>query len=165
MTRMKKMLLSLAFLLAATVAQAVPQRTVSIYQKDGQVVAFAFSEKPVVSYDGNNLVLTTTKTTVQFPIYQLKKLQFDDDWVNSDDNVATTVEQKQADVLFGFHDGMLTVSGGEPGAQVTLYSVKGMMVGQWRLDDAGCATIPMQGMGKDVYIVKTNRLTFKFRKS
>ena len=92
MTRMKKMLLSLAFLLAATVAQAVPQRTVSIYQKDGQVVAFAFSERPVVSYDAGDLVLTTTKTTVQFPIYQLKKLQFDDDWVNSDDNVATAIE-------------------------------------------------------------------------
>lgn len=165
MTRMKKMLLSLAFLLAATVAQAVPGRTVSIYQQDGQVVAFAFTERPVVSYDGNNLVLTTTKTTVQFPIYQLKKLQFDDDWVNSDDNVATAIEQKQADVVFGFHEGMLTVSGGDPGAPVTLYNVKGMMVGQWRLDDAGCATIPMQGMGKDVYIVKTQRLTFKFRKS
>ena len=68
-------------------------------------------------------------------------------------------------MLFGFHDGTLTISGGTPNTQVTLYSVKGMMVGQWRLDDAGCATIPMQGMGKDVYIVKTNRLTFKFRKS
>lgn len=165
MKQMEKILLALAFLLAATVAQAVPGRTVSIYQKDGQVVAFAFSEKPVVSYDGNNLVLTTTKTTVQFPIYLLKKLQFDDDWVNSDDNVATTLEQQQVDVLFGFHDGMLTVSGGDPGAPVTLYNVKGMMVGKWRLDDAGCATIPMQGMGKDVYIVKTQRLTFKFRKS
>ena len=149
----------------AAVAQAAPQRTVSIYQKDGQVVAFAFSERPVVSYNGNDLVLTTAKTTVQFPIYLLKKLQFDEDWVNSDENVATTIEQKEPDVLVGFHDGMLTISGGEPNTQVTLYSVKGMMVGQWRLDDAGCATISMQGMGKDVYIVKTNRLTFKFRKS
>lgn len=165
MKQMEKILLALAFLLAATVAQAVPGRTVSIYQKDGQVVAFAFSERPVVSYDAGDLVLTTTKTTVQFPIYQLQKLQFEEDWVNSDDNVATTLEQQQVDVLFGFHDGMLTVSGGDPGAPVTLYNVKGMMVGQWRLDDAGCATIPMQGMGKDVYIVKTQRLTFKFRKS
>ena len=65
MKQMKKILLALAFLLAATVAQAVPGRTVSIYQKDGQVVAFAFTEKPVVSYDGNNLVLPAAEAPVR----------------------------------------------------------------------------------------------------
>ena len=106
----------------------VAQRTVSIYQKDGQIVSFAFTERPVVTYEGNDLVLTTTKTTVQFPIYLLKKLQFDEDWVNSDDNVATAIEQKEPDVLFGFHDGTLTISGGTPNTQVTLAVAASLVV-------------------------------------
>ena len=147
-TNMKNLFLTLALIIGATAIMAAPQRTITIHQSDGQIVSFAFTERPVVTYEGNDLVLTTTKTTVQFPIYLLKKLQFDEDWVNSDDNVATAIEQKEPDVLFGFHDGTLTISGGTPNTQVTLYSVKGMMVGQWRLDDSGCATIPMQGMAR-----------------
>lgn len=47
-------------------------------KKDGSVEAFDFADKPVVRYSGNDLVLTTSKTSVQFPVYLLKKISFDD---------------------------------------------------------------------------------------
>jgi len=31
-----------------------------------------------VSYSGNDVVLTTTKTSVQLPVYLLQKISFDD---------------------------------------------------------------------------------------
>ncbi len=148
-----------ALLMLTGMAQA--QNAVAIHQKNGQVATFAFTEKPVVTYSGSDLVLTTTKTTVNYPIYLLKKLVFDVDWtesVNKIENVQTS------DVLFRFHDGTLSIIGGQPGSIVTLHNIKGQKVGQYRLDADGSATIPTQPLGKDIYIVKTKSLSFKFSK-
>ena len=89
---MKTILTTIFLWLMGTVATWA-QNTVSIYQVDGKVAVFSFAEKPVVTYSGDNLVLTTNKTTVQYPIYQLKKLAFDVDW-----DAETKVEElKQPD--------------------------------------------------------------------
>ena len=59
---MKRQLLTALVLLFATVASWA-QNAVAVYQNDGTVATFAFTEKPVVTYSGNDLVLTTTKTS------------------------------------------------------------------------------------------------------
>ena len=154
----RKIALVALFMLTG-MAQA--QNAVAIHQKNGQVATFAFTEKPVVTYSGSDLVLTTTKTTVNYPIYLLKKLVFDVDWtesVNKIENVQTF------DVLFRFHDGTLSIIGGQPGSIVTLHNIKGQKVGQYRLDADGSTTIPTQSWGQDIYIVKTKSLSFKFSK-
>ena len=51
-------------------------------KKDGGIETFDFADKPVVTYSGNDLVITTAKTRVQFPIYLLKDLTFDDGWMD-----------------------------------------------------------------------------------
>lgn len=48
-----------------------------ILKKDGTVLKFDVADKPKVSYSGNDLVLTTTKTTVQLPVYLLQKISFE----------------------------------------------------------------------------------------
>ena len=48
-----------------------------ILKKDGIVLKFDVADKPKVSYSGNDLVLTTTKTTVQLPVYLLQKISFE----------------------------------------------------------------------------------------
>ena len=134
------------------------QNAVAVYQQDGKVAKFAFTEKPVVTYSGSELVLTTTKTTVQYPIYMLKKICFDVELETTD--VKTTTK----DAAFCFQDGSIVVSGGEPGSMAYLYNIKGVKVGEFRLDDRGCVTIPTQGLGRDLHIVKTKTVSFKFKK-
>ena len=48
-----------------------------ILKKDGTVLKFDVADKPKVSYSSNDLVLTTTKTTVQLPVYLLQKISFE----------------------------------------------------------------------------------------
>ena len=105
------------------------QNTIVVFQQDGEVAKFGFSEKPVVTYVGDNLVLTTTQTTVQYPIYMLKKISFDVDLETTD-----AIEQVKADVQFSFSGGTLTVRDGEPYSYVYIYNLKGMKVGQYQLD-------------------------------
>lgn len=145
-------------LLLACSLMAGAQNAISIHQKDGKVANFAFSEKPVVTYADNQLVITTTKTSVQYPLYLLQKIDFE----LTD---ATAIEQVKPDAKFRFTDGTLYITGGDPGSQVVIYDLRGMTEGQYRIDDAGNAVISLQSLSKGLYIVKTNHFTFKFTKS
>lgn len=145
------------FLLLAISMLAHAQNTIAIYQKDGKVAKFAFTEKPVITYADNNLVLTTSQTSVQYPIYLLQKIDFDT-------VVTTGVKEVKIDTQFGFQGGVLYISGGEPNSAVYIYNLKGVMEGQYRLDDTGSATIPMYHLKKDIYVVKTTRFSFKISK-
>lgn len=145
-------------LLLACSLMAGAQNAISIHQKDGKVANFAFSEKPVVTYADNQLVITTTKTSVQYPLYLLQKIDFE----LTD---ATAIEQVKPDAKFRFTDGTLYITGGDPGSQVVIYNMQGMTAGQYRIDDAGNAVISLQSLSKGLYIVKTNHFTFKFTKS
>lgn len=159
---MKKALLTLLTLLLPAGASSIwAQNAVAIYQTDGNVTKFDFTEKPVVTYSNGDLVLTTRSTSIQFPIYLLKKLVFESVW----DSETAIEEVKASDVQYQFRSGSLCISGGEPDAVVSLYNLKGMKVGQYRLDAEGNATIPLQTLGKDTYIVKAGNLSFKFRQS
>ena len=159
---MKTRLITLSLLLTFSITAMWAQNAVAIHQVDGQVATFAFTEKPVVTYSGNNLVLTTTNTSVQYPIYMLKKIDFD---VSFDDLTGIESVEKKADAQFRFQDGMISVVGGESGSQVFLYSMSGTKVGQYRLDGSGHIDIPVQHLSKGIYIIQTKHFTFKFRKS
>lgn len=60
---------------------ALHYQSMVLTKKDGSVVKFDFADNPVVTYSGNDLVITTSKTTAQFPVYLLDKLSFSADWM------------------------------------------------------------------------------------
>ena len=146
-------------LLLAFCSLAYGQNTIVIKQKDGQVARFSFTEKPVVTYMGDEAILTTTKTTVQYPIYLLQKITFDIDW-NSTDIKEMVIDKP----TFCFQGDAIIISGDVPGTLVRLYSVGGSLVGQYRSDTQGRVTIPLHQLDKGIYIVKSRSIAFKFRK-
>ena len=146
-------------LLLAFSTLAYGQNTIVIQQKDGKVARFSFTEKPVVTYSGNDVLVNTTKNSVQYPIYLLQKISFDIDWNTTDIEEVEVVEPN-----FHFRDEALSISGEDPSSPVFLYNIKGMLVGRFKTDDHGCVTIPLQQLRPDLYIVKTHRFSFKFRK-
>ena len=103
-------------LLWLTAAGAWAQNTIVVCQNDGTMARFAFTENPRVTYSASELVMTTNKTSVQYPINRLMKIYFD---VDENSNGIKDVEASQPeDVQFSFRDGALVVSGGK----ITLYS-------------------------------------------
>ena len=159
---MKTRKLFTLLLLWLTAAGAWAQDAIVICQYDGTVAKFAFTAKPVVTYSAGELVMTTSKTSVQYPINLLRKIYFDvDDTASGVEDVDAS---RSEDVQFAFRDGVLVVSGGEADAVVSLYRIDGVAVGQFRLDGNGSVSIPTGSLGKGLYIVKTNQVSFKFRK-
>ena len=159
---MKTRKLFIFLLLWLPAAGAWAQNAIAVWQSDGTVAKFAFTEKPVVTYSANELVMTTTKTSVRYPINRLQKVVFDvDENVNSVEDVKSL---PSGDVKFSFRDGSLVVSGGKAGAVVNIYRLNGAVVGQFRLDGNGCITIPTSNLSGGMYIVNTKQMSFKFRK-
>lgn len=156
---MSKKQFCMMLLLAASVAGAQAQNAIAIHQKDGKVAKFSFSDKPVVTYSGSELILTTTQTMVQYPLYLLQKIAFD-----VDISLTGIKDEPKADAQFSFLGGTLSILGGDPGSMVYVYHLNGIKAGQYVLDREGNASISLQPLRKDIYIVKTNRFTFKFKK-
>lgn len=154
---MRKIVFLFTLLLAAVLhVSAEEQNVVAVYQQDGQKALFAFADQPEVTYTATDLVLTTTKTTVQYPISQLKKLQFEKA------NMPEGLDEVLADQRFSFHDGSIVIEGGEPNSLVNIYTVSGALTAQYRLDSNGDAVIPMQGLSGQLYIFANGSITFKF---
>lgn len=154
---MKKIVFLFTLLLAAVLrVSAVEQNVVAVYQLDGQKALFAFADQPEVTYTATDLTLTTTKTSVQYPISQLKKIQFETaDMPEGIDEIEVTKQ-------FTFRDGSIIIEGGEPNSLVNIYSVSGALTAQYRLDGNGDAVIPMQGLSGNAYIFANGSITFKF---
>ena len=108
-------------LLTLVPSASCAQNAVAIQEVDGKVVKFAFSEKPVVTYSGNTLVVSTAKTMVEYPLYRLKKLYFD-----TGSQLVNAIEEVKADARFRFSDGCLLISGGQPGSPVQIHTVLGL---------------------------------------
>ena len=154
---MKRLFLFTTFVLMTTFsAFAVEQNVVAVYQMDGQKALFAFADQPEVTYTATDLVLTTTKTSVQYPISQLKKIQFETA------DMPEGIDEVEADQRFSFRDGSIVIEGGEPNSLVNIYSVSGALTAQYRLDGNGDAIIPMQGLSGNAYIFANGSITFKF---
>ncbi len=49
---------------------------VAVYLMDGKSEMFKFSEEPVVTYSGDNVVIKTLGGTVQYPVYKIRKISF-----------------------------------------------------------------------------------------
>ena len=129
---------------------------VAIYQTDGQKALFAFADQPEVTYTTTDLVLTTTKTTVQYPISQLKKIQFETA------EMPEGIDELEEDKRFSFRDGSIVIEGGVPNSLVTIYTVSGALTAQYRLDGNGNAVISTQGLRGNTYIFANGSITFKF---
>ena len=143
-------------ILFSVATMATVQNVVAIYPLQGEVALFAFADQPELTYTATDLVLTTTQTSVQYPISNLRKVAFERaDMPEGIDKIEVTKQ-------FTFRDGQIIIEGGTPNALVNIYTIQGALVLQYRLDGDGNGMISTTGLNGADYILTTGSLTFKF---
>ncbi len=158
-----KLLLSL--LLFPVTTMAVEQNVVAIYQQSGEVAMFAFADKPELSYSATHLIISTSGTTVQYPINQLKKVSFEKADIEIEEPIVDNIDTPDiVPEIFSFRDGQIVINGGTPNSIVNIYTVQGTQAAQYRLDGNGYATVPTDSFRGAVYILQNGNVTFKFVK-
>lgn len=68
---MKKILTSIPIILFSIAGFA--QNTLNIHQKDGEKFCCGFLDKPIITYEGNTLKVSTKNVSIEFPLTELDK--------------------------------------------------------------------------------------------
>ena len=140
---MKRLLLSLLMLTAAFISQA--QTALIVHQKSGGTVEFAFSEKPVVTYNDDYLVISVQDglASVSYPLSDMQKFTFGE--LSSD--YTRIIAPKEA------------------APQPTyIYSIGGMLMRTLQPGEDGSTPANVDGLPAGTYIIKNGNTTYKINK-
>ena len=138
---MKKLLLSLLTLVAATTTWA--DTALFVHPKTGGVLEIAFSEKPVVTYQGGNLVITSGQASVSYPLSNMDKFTFGE----VDDQVTRIVAPVNV------------------APQPTyIYTIDGKLVRTLKPSDDGSTSASLEGLSAGTYVIKNGKTSYKVLK-
>lgn len=135
----RKLLLSALGLLFGVAGYA--QTTLNIHQKDGAVVRYAFSEKPVVTYTDEGIHLMTTKVEIDYPMSNLEMFTFEDDPSHP--------------------TGILQMEGTT--ADIRIYTLDGKLV-RTISQSEGTAAFSTADLPAGVYIIRNGKTNYKITK-
>lgn len=155
---MKKLLLLM--LLASFQVVVSASNAVTILQKDGLSFSYAFDEKPVVKYSANNLILTTTQVSVEYPISTIKKISFSDTESGPVTDVETVTENPELEI----DDFNITIAGAKADATISLIGPDGKTLNSYKADSEGNASFSIAELPDGLYIISSDNLTCKILK-
>lgn len=140
---MKKLLL---FISAALMSSALwaAVNSLNVHSKTGNVSSYLFSDQPVVTYSSDNLVITTQKVTVEYPIADLERVTFSE----TEDSAIDQVKMN---------------SNGEADNTVTVYGMNGNVVGTYSAE-GGVARLIIDDLQAGTYVVRNGSITYKIIK-
>ena len=74
---MKRRFFFLLLMVAASIG-AQAQTKMILHQKSGGDIEILFADKPVATFEGENMIITTTKTQFSFPISNIGETTYDE---------------------------------------------------------------------------------------
>lgn len=138
---MKKKILLTIFGLLWGGAACFAQSVLNIHQKDGTVVSYGFSEKPVVTYTEAGVHLSTAKVEVDYPFASLEKFTFTD----------------------GAADGIEQLSAVGTSDDIRVYDMRGVLLRTIKQSE-GTAAFSTHDLPRGIYIIKNGKTTYKITK-
>lgn len=154
MFRLPLFALLLSFVLP-TVAQA-DNMVLQVWQSDGKVMNISLDEQPVTTYSDGQLIITTTKTTVTFPLEQVVKYIYADASGISSPNAVGSKMSADGETI--------TFTGLKANTPVSLYTVAGQLVNTVTATGQSKTVVSVSKFPVGVYVVKANDMTFKITK-
>lgn len=142
---MRKLILTLALAAAGyTGADAEVINAMKVTLNNGDTEVFVLADKPQMTFDGDELVVTSPVLTKQYPRSSVKNVTF----FGKD----ASVSDIQAEgTVYTFVDNIFSC----PGADITVYNLSGVVVAN------GHETVSLAGQTNGIYIIKTNNQTLK----
>ena len=156
---MKNLFTLLIMVVLVNVTSKAANKMLQIWQADGQIVTINLNEEPCTTYNEGNLIITTTKTTITYPLEQIKRYTYaDDDGVSEDYGELDGVKSVLSD------DGeTLSIKGLKSNAEIQLYSAAGQLLRTFKPKSDKVA-VSISQFPTGVYIVKANGITYKITK-
>lgn len=129
-----------------------------VWDNEGSFVSFPLQERPRIVTDvrNNEIVCITSKQEVSFSLDEVHKYTLETD------SESASVENITSDnSSFSKEANSLGFENFKPGSHVYVYTLDGMVVGSYNINEEGSLTISMEGWNTGVYIIKTDSVTYK----
>lgn len=153
--------LFLTFLLTfVTTAQvlATGPTDVYIWMKDGTKTVLQLNEKPQLTFNDVEMMVTTNGTTVSFPYQLLKNITYKDYTVG--------IQSSELDrETFVYNAEGLSFRANAKSLKVMIVSTDGTLVRQFNVRPGESTTVPTAALPKGTYVVSVNGVTYKILKS
>lgn len=118
-------------------------------------VVFMLDEKPVITFRGDELVLSTHLSEVSYQSVHVNKFTY----IFVDSNEIERMEEPRC--LITLQGETLSAIGLEPNSKIGVYTVDGNLISTAIADKKGAATVILPNQSAKVFIVKTSAANFK----
>ena len=160
--RFYSMLLLLA--LALTVNAADKQWCLVVESAGGETIAIGADLKPVIATTADGYELKYGDEVTAFAWSELKKVTVEETVADVSATPVEEVKTEPAKPAFNVLPGEIQISGAEPGSVAQIYSLNGRQQQNVRVGESGTVSLSTQGLPAGIYIIKTNKSTFKLIK-
>lgn len=129
-----------------------------IWMDAGGQFSFLFSDKPKITHDGENIVVTSNGPSMQCPAEQVWKFTLDAEISGVEDETLKEVPTMRivGDVVM--------FTGCRPGSEVRMFNVNGQSLAVEPADADGALQINISHLPHGIYVLSTESITYKIIK-
>ncbi len=153
-------LLTLLLLPAQVLLARVAEENVTcmvLTLNDGTVNRFALTDMPMVTYEGENRVVSTGDEQFTTALSGIKQLSFE----QVPTGISEMIEESPKPV---FTPGQARFEGLKTHATVSIYTFDGKMLSSMKANDEGSVSIDLSTLPQGVYILRTPNQSYKIKK-
>ena len=157
--------LALSFIPLSGFAQTVQEKMITclvLTETNGTKTEFALESFPVITIEGNDLVITCKDQKVTTALTGVQDYHFTEKKVTTSINNVPANDPKSEASTPSFSFSNAEVSGLKAGARVAIYNLNGTQISSVTADGEGRVALDLSSLPKGVYILHTPTKSFKF---
>ena len=157
--------LALSFIPLSGFAQTVQEKIITylvLTETNGTKTEFALESFPVITIEGNNLVITHNGNQLTTALTGVQDYHFIEKTVTTSISSVPSNDPKNESNTPQFSFSNAEVSGLKAGARVTIYNLNGTQISSVTADGEGRVALDLSSLPKGVYILRTPTKSFKF---
>jgi hypothetical protein len=122
-----------------------------IKQKSGNETVFELSTNPIITFLGEDMVITNDFTSISFPLEDI-------DSYTADNGTTTPIASTKEKPMF--ENGRILFNGISKGTPISVYSLDGRLISK-QMTDADKAEVPLISLPKGTYIISVENNKIK----
>lgn len=147
------------FILACSLhASAASINAITIWMASGKQIVCMLDDQPIVTFEGEELVMTTHMNTVKYNAADVLKFTYSSIEQSSIENASIP------ETRFSIIDNTINVYNLDPTSEIIVFSVDGVQLASSKADSKGRAVVTLPSQTSNVYVVKTSVANFKIVK-
>ena len=157
--------LALSFIPLSGFAQTVQKKMITclvLTETNGTKTEFALESFPVITIEGNNLVITHNGNQLTTALTGVQDYHFIEKTVTTSISSVPSNDPKNESNTPQFSFSNAEVSGLKAGARVAIYNLNGTQISSATADGEGRVALDFSSLPKGVYILRTPTKSFKF---